>query len=89
MNGCLGKLLFFITLLVCLFLGYPYLKEKGGHYLSDATQDRLHSMEKQGAFVGKLVREIGKQEQKKDQKKERQKEQQKQQLKEQNDNTKN
>lgn len=55
MNGCLGKLLFLLTLLIIMFLGYPYFTK----FLSDSAQDKIHQWETTGEIIGKAVKNIG------------------------------
>jgi hypothetical protein len=54
MNGCLFKSLLLMTLLVALFLGFPYIKQ----YLSNGAQDKVQSLESQATFLKKFAREL-------------------------------
>ena len=44
----------FMTLLVALFLGFPYIKQ----YFSNSAQDKIHSIENQATFLKKFTREL-------------------------------
>ncbi|MES2678115.1 MAG: hypothetical protein V4612_07410 [Pseudomonadota bacterium] len=54
MNGCLFKSLLIMTVLVAVFLGYPYVKQ----YTSNSMQDEINSLETKGTFLKKFTRQI-------------------------------
>ncbi len=43
-----------MTVLVAVFLGYPYVKQ----YTSNSMQDEINSLETKGTFLKKFTRQI-------------------------------